>query len=173
MRNLPQSWSLEAHARRADDMPKDTRHPCLGGWRAGRPEHRLRANKQRASGEQGSKTTHCDSEGTTRRRRSTRRATATWQSTAHDSDDSTRRAIHRESHLRPPRRTPVHVAHFTGTATTATTQHTPRRRRRRRLNITQRTQRRQGVKTTHRRDDGDDPTLLRSTKQLPWSHYIR
>ena len=72
-----------------------------------------------------------------------------------------------------PRRTPVHVAHFTGTATTATTQHTPRRRRRRRLNITQRTQRRQGVKTTHRRDDGDDPTLLRSTKQLPWSHYIR
>ena len=52
-------------------------------------------------------------------------------------------------------------------------QHTPRRRRRRRLNTTQRTQRRQGVKTTHRRDDGDDPTLLRSTKQLPWSHYIR
>ena len=157
----------------ADDMPKDTRHPCLGGWRAGRPEHRSRTNKQRVpAANKDRRTTHCDSEGTTRRRRSTRRATATWQSTAHDSDDSTRRATARVT-CDTPRRTPVHVAHFTGTATTATTQHTPRRRRRRRLNTTQRTQRRQGVKTTHRRDDGDDPTLLRSTKQLPWSHYIR
>ena len=153
-------------------MPKDTRtrHPCLGGWRAGRPE-RSRTNKQRASSE-GSKDARTATARTTRHRRSTRRATATWQSTAHDSDDSTRRATARVT-CDTPRRTPVHVAHFTGTATTATTQHTPRRRRRRRLNTTKRTQRRQGVKTTHRRDDGYDPTLLRSTKQLPWSHYIR
>ena len=151
-------------------MPKDTRHPCLGGWRAGRPE-RSRTNKQRGQRQriEGPRTATAR---TTQRRRSTRRATATWQSTAHDSDDSTRRATARVT-CDTPRRTPVHVAHFTGTATTATTQHTPRRRRRRRLNTTQRTQRRQGVKTIHRRDDGDDPTLLRSTKQLPWSHYIR
>ena len=85
------------------------------------------ANKDR-------RTTHCDSEGTTRRRRSTRRATATWRKhRARQRRLNTTR--HRESHLRhaAPNTSPCRPFHrhrddgddSTHTATTApaTTQH--------------------------------------------------
>ena len=135
----------EAHARRhrigADDMPKDTRHPCLGGWRAGRPEHRSRTNKQRASGEQGSKD----------RRTGPRTATARARRDVDDQHDApprpgkAPRTTATTQHDAPPRESPA----------TRRAEHqsmspiSPAPRRRRRLN-------------THRDDGAGDDSTQRS-----------
>ena len=134
MRNLLRSCYQKRMRVGANDMPKDTRHPCLGGWRAGRPEHRSRTNKQRVpAANKDRRTTHCDSEDD---------ATSTINTTRHR-DLAKHRARqrrlnatrHRESHLRhaAPNTSPCRPFHrhrddgddSTHTATTApaTTQH--------------------------------------------------